>query len=370
MPAATSAALRRWLVVGVLVAVVCALPWAVGRIPASSGQLSAQQIVQRIEGSTGVAYTGYAEAAGGLVLPITDNLGAIADLFGDRTKLRVWYHSPTAGRVDAISYTGETDVYTDARGTWTWDFEAQEATRSLNTTAAVAIPAPADLLPPAVARRLLSHAAPQDLTTIPARRIAGRSAAGVRLTPSNPAATVKHIDVWADESTGVALRVVVYGGDPNSVLDTAFLDIDFSVPDPGRLVFVPPTGAQIRTDNGDPIGRLQQRGGIGAVPLPATLAGFARTGDGGVNSVGVYGDAVTSFVAIYLPDRISRSLRSTLRDAATTVVQDVGLSTASGPISLLLADTGGRSRWLLVGTVTVATLIAASATLLPLGPSA
>lgn len=370
MPAITSAALRRWLVVGVLVAVVCALPWAIGAIPAASPKLSAQQLVQRIEGSSQVPYTGYAESAGGLVLPVTDTFGGIADLFGDRTKMRVWYDSPTAGRVDAISYTGETDVYTDPRGTWTWDFEAEEATRSLSTTAAIAIPTPADLLPPAVARRVLSHAAPADLSTIPARRIAGRSAAGVRLTPSDPAATVKAIDVWADEPTGVALRVVIYGSDANSVLDTSFLDIDFAAPDPHLLVFVPPPGATVRVDNGDLIGRVQQRGGVGAVTLPGSLAGFARTGDGGVNSAGVYGDTVTSFVAVYLPDRVARSLRSTLRDAATTVVQDVGLSTTSGPISLLLADTGGRSKWLLVGTVTVRTLLTASTTLLPLGSGA
>lgn len=360
-------ALRRWLVVGVLVAVLGALPWAASRIPASSGQLSAPELVQRIEGSADVAYTGYAESAGGLVLPITDNFGQIADLFGDRTKMRVWYDSPTAARVDAISYTGETDVYTDPVGTWTWDFEAEEATRSLSTTAAVAIPTPADLLPPAVARRVLSNAAPDDLTTIPAQRIAGRSAAGVRLTPSNPAATVQRIDIWADEATGVALRVAIYGADANSVLDTAFLDIDFSAPDPDLLAFAPPPGAVVQTDNGDLIGRLQQRGGIGAVSMPGSLAGFARTGNGGVDSVGVYGDTVTSFVAIYLPERFARSLRDTLRDAPTTVVQDVGLSTTSGPISALLADTGGRSRWLLVGTVTVDTLLAASAALLPLG---
>jgi hypothetical protein len=370
MPAVTPATLRRWLVVGVLVSVVCALPWAVGAIPAASAKLSAQQLVQRIEGSASVAYTGYAESAGGLVLPITDSFSEIANLFGDRTKMRAWYHSPTASRVDAITYTGETDVYTDPRGTWTWDFEAEEATRSLSTTAAAAIPTPADLLPPAVARRVLSHAAPQDLSTIPAQRIAGRSAAGVRLTPSDPAATVARIDVWADEATGVALRVVIYGADANSALDTSFLDVDFAAPEPGLLVFVPPTGATVRIDNGDLIGRLQQRGGIGAISLPATLAGFARTGDGGVDSVGIYGDTITSFVAIYLPERVSRSLRSTLRDATTTAVQDVGLSTTSGPISLLLADTGGRSRWLLVGTVTVPTLVAASTTLLPLGSGA
>lgn len=359
-------ALRRWLAVGAAVAVVAALPRAVGRIPAESSGIGAAELSQRIEASADIAYTGYAESAGGLILPITDAFGEIADLFGDRTKMRVWYASPTSSRVDAIGYTGETDVYTDALGTWAWDFEANEATRSLRTTAAVSIPAPADLLPPAVARRVLSNADPADLTTIPAQRVAGRSAAGVRLTPSDPAATVEHVDVWADETTGVALRVVLYGPDANPALDTAFLDIDLAAPDADLLVFVPPPGAEVRTDNGDLIGRLQQRGGVEAVALPASLAGFARTGDGGFDAVGVYGSTVTSFVAIYLPDRVSRSLRGTLRDAPTTVIEDVGLSTAAGPLSALLADTGGRSRWLLVGTVTVDTLLAASAALLPL----
>ena len=371
MPAATIAAWRRWLAVIAATAVVVALPWAIDRLPAEAGDLPAADLAARIAASGDVAYSGYAESAGGLVLPVgTYVLGDLADLFGDRTRMRVWYASPTAHRVDAIGYTGETDVYTDADGAWTWDYEAERATRSPRPGAAVSIPAPADLLPPAVARRVLSHADPGDLAPLPAQRIAGRAAAGLRLTPSDPAATIERIEVWADEATGLALRVAVYGPGGAPALDTAFLDLDLGSPDPALLAFRPPPGAEVVADDADLVDLLQQRDGIAPGPMPAALAGFALTGDAGIQAVGVYGDTVTSFVAILLPERAARSLRRALGDAPTTVVQAGGLSSTIGPLSALLVDSvrpGPRSRWLLVGTVTVETLVAASAGLPPTG---
>lgn len=361
------AAARRWLVVGIAAALLASLPWAVARLPAGTSDISAQELAELIEASDDVAYSGYAEAVGGLALPITNNFAELADLLGDRTAMRVWHGSPTAQRVDAIDHTGETDVYTDELGTWSWDYEAGEAIRTSRTAASVSIPAPGDLLPPPLARRVLSNASGHELARLPSARIAGRSAPGLRLTPSHPAATVDHVDVWADESTGLALRVAVYGTSPKPAMDSAFLDIDLSGPDADLLRFEPPPGARVQMQDGDLIAQLQQRGGVGPVALPPALAGFGRTGDGGLQSTGIYGDTLTTFAAIALPERVARSLRFAIDDAPTTRVQDTGLSITSGPLSALLADTGGRSRWLLAGTVSVDTLVAASRTLLLLG---
>jgi hypothetical protein len=373
MPRAATAAVRRWLAVGVGCAVLASLPWAVSRLPAESSDITAVELAARIDASADVAHSGYAEAAGGLVLPITNAFGELADLFGDRTRMRVWYASPTSHRVDAIDYTGETDVYTDEQGTWTWDYEDEEATRTVRTTATVAeisIPAAADLLPPALARRLLSNADEDELSRLPSRRIAGREAVGLRLAPAHPAATVERVDVWADEATGLALRVAVHGRQANAAMDSSFLDVDISAPDPDLLIFSPPPGADIDTDSGDLVGRLEQRGDVDAVALPPVLAGFARSGDGDLLSAGVYGDTVTSFVAINLPERVARSLRRAIIGSPTTVEQTMGPSMTSGPVSALLADTGGKSRWLLAGTVTVDALVLAAQSLLPLEPGA
>ncbi len=58
-----------------------------------------------------------------------------------------------------------------------------------------------------------------ELSRLPARRVAGRSAAGLRLVPADPASTIARVDVWADEASGLPLRVEVYGED-----DTAHPD--------------------------------------------------------------------------------------------------------------------------------------------------
>ena len=38
-----------------------------------------------------------------------------------------------------------------------------------------------------------------------------RSAAGLRMTPADPASTVGRVDIWADPSSGLPLMVEVFG---------------------------------------------------------------------------------------------------------------------------------------------------------------
>ncbi|HEX8767898.1 MAG TPA: hypothetical protein VF714_05975, partial [Jatrophihabitans sp.] len=188
---------RRWLVVLAGLAVLVALPSVVGALPARTGDISAAELLRRINSSAGRPYSGYAEATGGLALPVTSRFGSLADLFGGRTQLRAWYRSSDSWRVDAISFAGEVDIHHDASGDWAWDYESNTVDRTGSPVAPqVRLPTAADLLPPELGRRLLSQAEPGEATRSGSDRIAGRSAPGLRLTPDQAISSISHIDVW------------------------------------------------------------------------------------------------------------------------------------------------------------------------------
>ena len=73
------------------VAALVSLPLAVGALPARSDARSADELVAAVRRSGTVGYSGYAEAVGGLSLPLSADFSGVADLFGDR--------SPAAGVV-------------------------------------------------------------------------------------------------------------------------------------------------------------------------------------------------------------------------------------------------------------------------------
>ena len=75
--------------------------------------------------------------------------------------------APTDNRVDVVSAGGETGVYRDARGTWTWEYEANRATRTAD--APLALPAPPDLLPNTLGRPVARRGRTGELSRIGAR---------------------------------------------------------------------------------------------------------------------------------------------------------------------------------------------------------
>src|SRR5687767_7569869 len=101
----------RWAAVGALVAVLLALPALIGALPASDTEVSAADLRTAVLGSADVGFSGYAESAGGLALPVTEQLTSVADLFSDRTEMRVWWRGPTDHRVDVITAAGETSIH-------------------------------------------------------------------------------------------------------------------------------------------------------------------------------------------------------------------------------------------------------------------
>ena len=91
----------RWGVVAAGVAALVTLPLAVGALPARQSGVSATDLLARVQRSGEAGYSGYAEAVGGLRLPLTADFSTLTDLFGDRTRLRVWWR----GDQDWLGYT-------------------------------------------------------------------------------------------------------------------------------------------------------------------------------------------------------------------------------------------------------------------------
>jgi outer membrane lipoprotein-sorting protein len=359
MAARAHGAMRRWAVVGVLVAGLVALPSLISAIPADDADVPATQLRAAVLASGDVGFSGYAVSAGGLSLPVSDVLPDVADLFSDRTTMRAWWRGPEEHRVDVVTAAGETGVYRDECGTWTWEYESATATRG--EPSSLALPTPPDLLPAPLGRRLLSEAADGELSRVGARRVAGRDALGLRLVPADAASSVGRVDVWVDPASGLPLQVEVFAaGATEPALDSRFLDLDLAVPPASVVAFSPPPDATVdEAPDTDALireaGRRTESG-----PLPAELAGLPRRSLEGVPSaVGVYGRGVTLLTVAPVPSRLADGLRQTLRASPEAVVDDLGLRVAAGPLGLMLVD-AGRGAYVLTGTVTLDALAEAA----------
>ena len=359
MAARGSGAARRWLVVGGLVTVLAATPWVLGALPAADSAVPAADLRAAVLASDDVGFSGYAESAGGLSLPVTDQLTSVADLFSDRTEMRVWWRGPEDHRVDVLSAAGETGTHRDATGTWTWEYERATATRG--TPNPLALPAPPDLLPTALGRRLLSEAADAELTRIGARRVAGRDALGVRLVPAEAASSVGRVDVWVDPDSGLPLQVEVFEkGVARAALDTRFLDLEVGLPPAEVTAFRPPPTSSFREAREAEI-VLEAGRRITPVPLPAELAGLPRRQlDGVPPGIALYGRGVTLLAVAPVPPGLARGLRNALASAEDAVRDEAGTRLAAGPVGLMLVETLGQGPYVLTGTITLDALAEAA----------
>jgi outer membrane lipoprotein-sorting protein len=359
-------AARRWTLVVVLVAVLAALPSVIGALPASDAAVSAADLRAAVLASDTVGFSGYAESAGGLDLPVTDELTSVADLFSDRTTMRVWWRGPADNRVDVVSPGGETGTHRDATGSWTWEYERATATRGLPTP--LALPEPPDMLPTALGVRLLSEATDEEVSRSGARRIAGRDALGLRLTPAESASSVRRVELWVDGDTGLPLQVQLFGEDAGRpALDTRFLDLDLAVPAAETTAFEPPPGAHVRVaEQTDVVLEAGRR--IRPVPLPDELAGLPRRQlDGVPPGIGLYGRGVTLLAVAPLPGRLAGGLRRALTQSPDAVIDGSTVRVAVGPVALMLVNSGDRGPYVLTGTVTADALAEAAGQLPELG---
>ena len=338
-----------------LVAVLAALPVLIGALPADDAGVPPADLRAAALASEDVAFSGYAESAGGLALPVSDQLPSLADLVSDRTTMRVWWRGADENRVDVVTATGETDVHRSASGSWTWEYESDRVTRTERLP--LALPQPPDLLPATLGRRLLSEATDEELSRIAPIRIAGRDALGLRLEPAAEASSVARVDLWIDAGTGLPLKVQVFGeGAADPALDTRFLDLDLRRPAAAVIAFTPPAGASLV---GDPENGILEQADrrLRRVALPGTLAGLPRRSiEGAPVAVGLYGRGVTLLAVVPVPPRLAGELRRAAVQSPTAVEDELGVRLAAGPVGIMVVGSPGALSYVLTGTVTLTAL--------------
>ena len=223
---------RRWLLVATGLAITCALPAVVSALPVAAGRTAnPAELRARILASANLPYSGYVESDGALGVPNLGELSDITAMLDGTTRMRVWQASASTWRADVLSDAGERDTYQLRGKTYIWD-SGSELLTEVTGNQPVRPPRAADLLPPALALRLLRDAGgTARITSLPAERIAGRDAGGLRLVPTDPATTIGQIDIWADSANGLPLQVEITGrGSGQVVLASRFLQVAFNRP--------------------------------------------------------------------------------------------------------------------------------------------
>ena len=337
----------RWGVVAALVAVLAAAPTVAQARPSSGPDVDAGTLLARVRTSDAVGWSGYGETRGDLVLPDVRQLGDLPELISGTTRMRAWWRSPTDYRVDQLTLVGERDVIVTAGQTWTWDSAARSATL-ISGDVGVRLPRAADLVAPALGARL-SRCDAVDAQRLPARRGAGVDALGLRLRPRDPSTTtVGSIDLWAEPSAGLVLRVEVRArGRSSPALTSLLLDLDRARPAAERTAFAPPIDARLDAVDAPDIAAAGNR--FAPFVLPQVLAGLPRrvrvTGVG--DGVATYGEGLTVLTVVPLERGTAQSLlRSLLPEGSRQ--RTAGFS--SELLEGLVARERGRA-YLLVGTV-------------------
>jgi hypothetical protein len=359
---------RRWAVVAVGLAVLCGLPVIASALPVSVPALTASQLRGRIMASAGESFAGYAESSATFGLPPLSGLTGLTSLLDGVTKMRVWQATPTRWRVDVLSDAGERDTY-ELSGcrSYIWDSGDQLLTE-VRGRQTFRLPRPADLVPPALALRLLSETAGQArFSVIAPLRVAGQSAAGLRMTPADPASTVGHVDIWADPSSGLPLMVEIFSrGSGHPALESQFFQVSRWQPDPRVLTPVRAAGTGFTvTRAGSLAGALSD---LGLVALPAQLAGRNRQPVlPGFEEIGVYGGGLSTFVVLGVRGTAGRNL---VPDAVSAGGTPLAVSGGTGVVigaplinAVIVRPSGFFVTFLLAGTVSAQLLEQAAAEL-------
>ncbi len=361
----TRRAVRRWAVVAAGVGILCGLPAVVAALPVPGSELTAAQLRARIAASATVSYQGYAQSYVDLGLPSLPDLGNVISLLDGSTDQYVWYRSPGQWRADQLTAAGENDIYQTSRGTYQWNYTNNELTRVVGAQP-VRLPQAPDLLPPDLARRLVGLASRATrFTRLPAQRIAGVDAAGLRLVPVDSASTISQVEIWADPRTGLPVQVEVFGaGDAAPLLVSRFLDLSETTPAAATLTPQPGPGIDLATTTlPDAEGVLN---GFGP-PLPAQLGWIERVANpAGLSDVAAYGAGFSRFAVVPLPARAGDAALSAASSAGLTVTLGAGTAVVvqTPLIAILLARSPDGQVYLLTGTVTASRLEYAATQLL------
>jgi hypothetical protein len=259
-------------------------------------------LLDKVVSSGTVGYQGYAESNARLRLPEVPRAERVLELLAERVRMRVWWQSASAWRVDELSVIGEHGAYRDKSGLWVWDSERRAATR-VEGVPRVRFPRASDLLPPELGRRLAAAARPGEASRLPSRWVAGISAAGIRLTPSTSETTVEHVDMWVDPGSGLPLSVEITARKSDApIITSAFLDLDLGPPDPKIVRFQPPPDGAVNFTEAADFAQAVDR--YSPFVLPEEIGGRSLLSSA-AGAAGTYGDGFALIAVLVLSERHS-----------------------------------------------------------------
>lgn len=348
--------LRRWLLVTVAVVLVVTVPLAVRTVPPPADDITAADLLGLVRESTDQPYSGYVESRGTLALPSAERFTDVGAVLGDESRLRVWWRSEDAWRVNRLKLSGETDLIHHGDLTTEYDYEDAEADTSVDPD--IRLPRSSDLLPPLLARRLLTDIAAADVTRLDTRRIAGRVAPGLRLSAPDDTTRIARVDLWADPETGIPLRVEVYAVDGVvAAVTTAFADFSSGTPAAELVRFDPPPTVE---EDFDEVLDIADAANQFAPFIPPERVGGLDQTDSTRGAVGVYGSGLTQLITIPLRGREAEPLRDQLQRTPGSTLEEEGTLVPFGPLAVMLTGEDNDGGWLIAGTVS-GDVLAASA---------
>ncbi|WP_395658427.1 hypothetical protein [Nocardioides sp.] len=348
--------LGRWSVVALGVLLVVGTPVAVAAWPTPDSDVSAAELLAEVTAAEDHPWSGYVETQGSLQLPVQDDFADVGALLSGHTRLRVWWRSADDWRVDQLETAGESDLVHQDPYTTEWSYEAERARVSRDPD--IRLPRTADLLPPVLAARVLDDVDARDVSRLPAQRVAGVAAPGLRVRPAQPQSSIDHVDLWADPDSGVALRVEVYGaGSGAAAFTTEMRDFSAATPAASRTAFEPPVGTHVSYD--DVLDIADAANQYAPLRPPDRVGGLAMA-SASQGAVGVYGAGLAQLIAIPLRHQEADPLREQLGNSPDAAQVDEGVLVAAGPLGVLVTGQDGDGGWLVTGTVTAATLRAAA----------
>ena len=313
---------RRWGLVALGVAVLCALPAIASALPVSAPPVTAAQLRARILASARLPYSGYAESDATFGLPSLTGLSDVTSLLDGVTKMEVWQAAPDSWRVDVLSDTGERDTYQTPRSTYIWDSGSELLTRIVGQPG-IRLPRAADLLPPALASRLLQEAGTSArMTVLPPRRVAGLTASGLRVVPADPASTIGQIDIWADPANGLPLEVQILSrGARHPTLETQFFQVSPWKPDRAILTAQRGPGTGYTTTSARSLQGVLNS--LDPELLPDTLAGRPQNLIPALLPIGIYGKGLSTFAVLTLRGSTGLHLINEAQAAGGTPLESV-----------------------------------------------
>ena len=316
---------RRWSVVASGAVLLCALPAVIAALPVPASAISAPALRARILASAAVPYEGYAESTVNLGLPELPDLHNVSLLLDGTTDQYVWYRSPSYWRADDVTGTGESDTYADGGVTYLWNYGSNLLTQ-VTGAEPVRLPRAPDLLPPALALRLLDAAGHADrVSRLPSRRIAGVDAAGLRLVPTGTGTTISAVEIWADPASGLPVEVQITSrGSSQPVLISTFLELSRTQPSLGAVTPHPAPNVGLTTTRLPDVDGVLNGDGDGdsdSDPFPAQLGGQRHVAvPGSPPGVAIYGSGLSRFVVLPLPRGVGTSaLNSAIQAGADSV---------------------------------------------------